>query len=60
MSKIRGEFIGFVGLGYVLSAIPKDYTFYTILGALDSFLVSIDAIKAGLSFPLKPFVMDYL
>lgn len=60
MSKIKGEFIGSLGLGYVSSAAPKDYTFYTIPEESNSLLVSVDAMRVRLSFPLDAFVIDYL
>lgn len=60
MPKVRGEFARSLGLEYVLSATSKDYSFYTISDMPDSLLVSIDAIRARVSFPLDPFVVDYL
>lgn len=60
MPKIRGEFTRSLSLEYVLSAAPRDYFFYTISDALDSFLVSVAAMRARLSFLLNLFIVDYL
>lgn len=60
MPEIRGEFIGSFGLAYILSATLEDYSFYTVPDALDSLLVSVNALRAELSFPLDPFTMEYL
>lgn len=60
MPKIKGKFFGSFDFGYVLNATSKDYSFYIVPDTLDSFLISVDALKANLSFRLDPFAVEYL
>lgn len=60
MTKIKEEFFGCIGLRYVLSVTLEDYSLYTIPSTPDSLLVSVDALRARLSFPLDAFTVEYV
>lgn len=60
ISNIRSIFPRTLVIGYLMIIALRDYTFYTMLDRLDKILVSIKAMKVGLSFPLDLFVVDYL
>lgn len=60
MPKIKGKLFGSISLGYILSATPEDYSFYTVSNAPDSLLVSVNALRVELSFSLDLFAVEYL
>lgn len=60
MPTVRDNFTRSLGSGYALSVAPRDYSFYTILGVPNSLLVSMDALRIGLSFLLDLFTVEYL
>lgn len=57
---IRRKFIGLIGQGYTIRVSILDETFYTVPTSPNEILVSIDALRAGLSFLLDPFILSYL
>lgn len=60
MPNLRDLFAESLGIKCTISVAPRDYTFYIVPEAPNSILVSVEAIKASLSFSLNSFATKYL
>lgn len=49
MSNVISMYSGSLGVGYILTAAPRDYTFYIMPKKLNEILVSIKPMRVGLS-----------
>lgn len=59
ISSIKREFLESICAGYSIRALIAKETFYTVPNSANKLLVSIEALKARLSFLLDPFEFMY-
>lgn len=59
ISSISREFIGAIGKGYTIRTPTNQENFYTMSDSPNEILVSVEAMRPSLTFPLDPFPVSY-
>lgn len=59
ISGVMREFMGVIGERYSIKAPTFEETFYIVPNLPNEILVSVKAMRVGLTFPLDPFMIAY-